>query len=369
MRENAAALAHRLAGEAEAVCRHYLSNGRREGRYWLVGDARNTPGRSMFVRLAPSPKGPAGKWTDAATGEHGDLLDVIRESCGLVDFHDVADEARRFLSLPRAAPAPPSTGPRPLAPIGSPEAARRLFAMARPIVRTLVETYLRNRGITLLCDAGALRFHPRCYYRPDDESPTEAWPAMIAPVTDLDGRITGAHRTWLDPEGFDPVRLGKAPIDTPRRAMGDLLGNAVRFGVTNDVLAAGEGIETMLSLRCALPNLPMAAALSANHLAALLLPPTLRRLYIACDSDAAGGIAAAALTERAEAAGIEAIVWWPRRGDFNEDLRAFGLGAVRAALGVQLVPQDVARFLLCATAGTRVCGGSPGLAMASQARR
>jgi hypothetical protein len=74
--------ARRLAREAEAVCRHYLSNGRREGRYWLVGDVHNTPGRSMFVRLQDSPKGPAGKWTDAATSEHGDLLDVIRESLG-----------------------------------------------------------------------------------------------------------------------------------------------------------------------------------------------------------------------------------------------------------------------------------------------
>ena len=74
-----------------------------------------------------------------------------------------------------------------------------------------------------------------------------------------------------------------------------------------DVMAAGEGIETMLSLRCALPAMPMAAALSANHLAALLLPPALRRLYIARDADAAGDMALAALTERAEAAGIEAL--------------------------------------------------------------
>ena len=51
MPRDAAELAHRLAREAEAVCRHYLSNGRREGRYWLVGDVHNTPGRSMFVRL------------------------------------------------------------------------------------------------------------------------------------------------------------------------------------------------------------------------------------------------------------------------------------------------------------------------------
>jgi hypothetical protein len=352
MPRDASELVRYLAREAEAVCRHYLSNGRREGRYWLVGDARNTPGRSMFVRLKESPKGPAGKWTDAATGEHGDLLDVIRECCGLIDFHDVADEARRFLSLPRIEPEPPAKHARLPAQIGSPQAAQRLFAMSQPVMRTLAETYLRYRGITPLHEDGALRFHPRCYYRPDEHSPTETWPAMIARVTDLDGRITGAHRTWLDPDGFDLVRLGKAPIDTPRRAMGDLLGNAVRFGVANDVLAAGEGIETMLSLRCVLPILPMAAALSANHLAALLLPPTLRRLYIARDNDAAGELATTALTERAEATGVETIVWMPRRGDFNEDLRAFGLDALRAALRIQLVPQDVARFILLMSAET-----------------
>ena len=198
---------------------------------------------------------------------------------------------------------------------------------------------------------GSLRYHPRCYYCPNDGSTTETWPAMIAAVTDLDSKLTGAHRTWLDPEGFSEATLGKAPIDTPRRAMGDLLGHAVRFGAADDVLAVGEGIETMLSLRCALPAMPMAAALSANHLAALLLPPTLRRLYIARDADAAGHIAFAALTERAEAAGIDALALSPRLGDFNEDLHAFGLGALRAALRIQLAPQDVVRFMLFAEAG------------------
>lgn len=59
-------LARRLARDAEAVCRHYLSNGRRQGRYWVVGDVDNTPGRSLYVRLHGSDggKGAAGKWTD-----------------------------------------------------------------------------------------------------------------------------------------------------------------------------------------------------------------------------------------------------------------------------------------------------------------
>ncbi|QQO35420.1 toprim domain-containing protein [Bradyrhizobium diazoefficiens] len=349
MTRDASELARRLAREAEAVCRHYLSNGRRQGRYWIVGDVRNTPGRSMFVRLSGPECGPgaAGHWTDAASGEHGDLLDVIRESCGFVEFRDIAGEARRFLRLPRAEPRRSLKPVRTPVPAGSVEAARRLLAMSQPIRRTLVETYLGNRGIKAVHDAGALRFHPRSYYRPDDGSPTETWPAMIAAVTDLAGRITGAHRTWLAPDGS-----GKAPVDTPRRAMGGLLGHAVRFGTAGDVLAAGEGIETMLSLRCALPAMPMAAALSANHLAALLLPPTLRRLYIARDADAAGDTAVAALTQCAEAAGIEALVLSPRTGDFNEDLHAFGLDALRAALRIQLAPQDVVRFMLFADAGT-----------------
>ncbi|WP_407181408.1 toprim domain-containing protein [Bradyrhizobium sp. STM 3562] len=350
MPRDAAELAHRLAREAEAVCRHYLSNGRRVGGYWLIGDARNTPGRSTFVRLKESAKGPAGRWTDAATGEHGDLLDIIRESMGLSEFRDVVAEARRFLNLPR--PDPQRLAQPVLTAIGgrSRKAARRLFAMSGPTENTIVEAYLRSRGIAEAYHGGALRFHPRCYYRPDDKSPTEAWPAMIACVTDLAGRITGVHRTWLDPAGFDPVRLGKAPVDTPRRAMGDLLGNAVRFGGANDVLAAGEGLETMLSLRYVLPTLPMAAALSASHLATMLLPPGLRRLYIARDADTAGDAAVTALTQRAKAVGIEAIALSPLLGDFNEDLRSLGVEDLRAALRIQIAPQDLGHLLPSGTA-------------------
>ncbi len=342
MARDASELAHRLARDAEAVCRHYLSNGRRQGNYWLVGDVRNTPGRSLFVRLkgGESGKGARGKWTDAATTEHGDLLDVIRGSCGLVDFRDVADEARRFLSLPRPEPEPEWNRQQSSAPTGSPESARRLFAMSRSIAGTVAETYLRNRGITALHGTANLRFHPRCYYRPYDDAPTQTWPAMIAAVTDFGGEITGAHRTWLDPSGED-----KAPIDTPRRAMGHLLGNAVRFDMAQDVMTAGEGIETVLSLRCVMPDMPMVAALSAAHLAAILFPVTLRRLYIVRDNDAAGAGAAARLIDRAKALGIEAITLSPTLEDFNEDLRGLGVDALRTAIRAQLAPRDVARFM------------------------
>jgi hypothetical protein len=339
---NAVVLAHLLAREAEAVCRHYLSNGGRVGNYWQVGDVRNTSGRSMFVRLKGADTGGrrAGKWTDAATGEHGDLLDVIRESCGLVDFRDVADEARRFLNLPRFEPKSDSRPHLSPTPTGSQGSARRLFAMSNPIAGSVVETYLRGRGITDLSGIASVRFHPRCYYRHDADAPTEIWPAMIAAVTDLQGRIAGVHRTWLDRSGRD-----KAPVDTPRRAMGHLLGHAVRFGPAGDVMAAGEGIETMLSLRCVMPSMAMGAALSAAHLRAILFPATLRRLYVVRDNDPAGDRAVAGLFDRAQSAGIEAMVLSPQCGDFNEDLRNIGINALRLALRIQLAPEDVARFL------------------------
>jgi hypothetical protein len=339
----AADLAHRLARDAEAVCRYYLPHGRREGRYWLVGDVADTPGRSLFVRLhgPDHGKGAAGRWQDAASGEYGDLLDLIALNRRLDRFRDVLAEARAFLSLPRPEPV---SSPRPPVPCGSPEAARRLFAMARPLSGTLAEAYLRGRGITALHGTGCLRFHPGCYYRPHDDAPVETWPALIAAVTDVAGTMTGAHRTWLHLSG-----TGKAPIASPRRAMGHLLGNAVRFGVAAnvaiDVMAAGEGIETMLSLRTILPALPMVAALSANHLAAILFPATLRRLYVARDRDRAGDIALARLANRAREAGIEPLALSPTHGDFNDDLRRLGSDRLRAALLSQLAPDDVARFM------------------------
>jgi hypothetical protein len=217
--------------------------------------------------------------------------------------------------------------------------------MAQKLRGTLAETYLRRRGITVFDGTAALRFHPRCYYRPGGDAPTEAWPALIAAVTDLSGTITGVHRTWLDPAG-----PGKAPIDTPRRAMGYLLGNAVRFPacagiIAADVMAAGEGIETVLSLRSVLPGMPMMAALSANHLAALLLPPALRRLYVVRDRDPAGYRATATLGERAQAAGIEALTLAATLGDFNDDLRRLGVDSLRGSVAQQLTAVDAWSFL------------------------
>jgi hypothetical protein len=348
MPRDASELARHLARDAEAVCRHYLSNGRRQGRYWTVGDVHNTPGRSMYVRLSGPDSGPgaAGHWTDAATAEYGDLLDVIRESCGFIAFRDVLDEARRFLSLPQRED---HASPPPWPPVrsGSTEAARRLFASAKPISGTLAAAYLRSRGIRDANDLSALRFHPTCFYRAHEGAPRETWPALLASVTDADGVITGVLRTWLARDGS-----GKAPLATPRRSLGRLFGSGVRIGKAADVLAAGEGLETMLSLRVVLPTMPVVAALSATHLAGFVPPSGLRRLYIARDNDRVGLRAAEMLGARAHAGGIEALVLTPRCDDFNTVLTTFGPEDLAVSLRVQLAPEDVVRFMPRGTART-----------------
>ena len=100
MKRQATELAQRLADSAEAVCRYYLPNGRRQGRYWLVGDVHGSKGQSLYVRLAGEG---CGRWTDAATAERGDLLDLIRLNQGHLRLRDTLVEARRFLNEPQPA--------------------------------------------------------------------------------------------------------------------------------------------------------------------------------------------------------------------------------------------------------------------------
>lgn len=345
----AAELSERLAQSAQAVCRHYLPAGRREGRYWMVGDVAGAPGRSLYVRLFETERGRIGNWVDAATGEHGDLVDLIRLNQRHGRLAETIDEVERFLSLPQSGSDDTGTAATFAKPAraGSPAAARRLFAASKPLTGSLAACYLRSRSITRVSDLPALRFHPRCYYRPnEDDVPGTpgAFPALIAAVTDTDGVQTGTHRTFLCASGLDPSVVTKAKVASPRRAMGNILGNAVRFGGADDVMIAGEGIETLLSLREVLPTMPMTAATSSAHLAAIQFPSTLRRLYVARDRDAAGDAAFGILTDRTLAAGIELVSLMAELADFNDDLRHNGARALEERIHLQLHKQDRTRF-------------------------
>ncbi len=314
---NAARVAAALGARAEEVCRRYLPQGRRSGRYWVAGDVRGARGRSLFVRLAPP--GTPGKWTDASSGEHGDLLDLVRIASGANSLHAALAEARAFLSLPPAIAAGASDSYDRL------EAARRLWQRCRVVDGTHAEAYLRARALHR-CRFPALRFHPSLIYR--DAGAPRRLPALVAAVTGDDGTLTGVHRTWLDPR-----RPAKASVARPRKALGRVHGLAVRFGVPDaGTLLVGEGIETVLSIVTALPDAVAAAALSAGSLGAFAPPAGLRRLVIARDNDPEGERAAERLARRCASARVDALAIVPQGDDFNDDLVTLGPAALRARL-------------------------------------
>ena len=342
----AAGIAAALGLQAEAVCRRYLPHGRKLGRYWVAGDLDGARGRSLFVRL--SGPGTPGKFTDAATGQHGDLLDIIRHRTGATSLRAALDEARAFLALP---PGPdPDPGPAPVRDPGAAppagagdsydatEAARRLWRQCRAIAGTHAEAYLHARGLAR-CRFPALRFHPELRYR--EGSSVRRFPALVAAVTGNDGSVLGVQRTWLDPR-----RPAKAGIPTTRKALGRIFGHAVRFGavrfdtvrfgaVPDDgpaSLVVGEGIETVLSLITAVPEIGAAAALSAGSLGAFAPPPGIARLVIARDNDEDGALAAERLARRLARAGVAVTIVVPVGNDFNDDLVALGAPALRARL-------------------------------------
>ena len=314
----AAGIAAALAARAEDVCRRYLPNGRRLGRYWICGDLDGARGRSLFVRLSGS--GKPGGWTDAATGQHGDLLDLIRYRTNAPTLRAALDEARAFLALPPVAASASDE------PYDGAQAARRLWRRCRAVAGTHAERYLQARGLSR-CRFAALRFHPELRYR--ESSTVRRFPALVAAVTASDGAITGVQRTWLDLR-----RPAKAGVATPRKALGRIHGLAVRFGVPADdaPLVVGEGIETVLSLVTAVPEIRAAAALSAGSLGAFAPPAGIARLVIARDNDEDGALAAERLARRCARLGIAATVVVPVGNDFNDDLVDLGAAVLRARL-------------------------------------
>lgn len=321
-------LARCLADESDAFCREWLPGGRRVGDYWQCGDVDGEEGRSLAVHL----RGPrAGKWTDYATGEHGDLLDLIERQRGIPKGEAVR-EAREWLRLPRQAPADARRASR--SPVtarsGSSikpdreDRARRLFARGRPIDGTPAEAYLHARGI--VATGPSLRYLATTYYRDGDE-PARALPALLCAITDDGGTIVGVNRIYLTESG------DRAAVENPKKVLGRIAPCAVRVGRAGDTngfaLVVGEGVETMLSIRTALPELPIAAALTARHLGLFEPPVDLRCLWIARDAGMPGEAAAEDLMARLtwERPHLDIRLLKPRGGDFNDRLQQMGAQA------------------------------------------
>jgi Toprim domain len=190
--------------------------------------------------------------------------------------------------------------------------ALKIWDRGLPAKGTLVDTYLRSRGITIP-SPWTLRFHPALRH-----SPNETWPAMVALVAHgVTGEAIAIHRTFLARDG-----KGKAPITPEKKMLAPCRGGIVRLAPAVDSLLIGEGIETCLSVMQATKR-PVWAALSTSGVRSLNLPNEIREITILADGDDPGEEAARAAGHRWRREGRRVRIARPPRGfDFNDVLTA-----------------------------------------------
>lgn len=321
-----------LGARAESFCRHYFPQGHKQGNYWRIGNTSGAAGQSLAVRLQAQDGRKAGGWCDFATGEFGDLIDLLHVMRGAGSLKDTLVEAQNFLGNASAPQTASSGKPRKVSLTGNTKRishARKLFGAGVPLLGTPAAAYLHARGIARF--GPALRFHPRVFLQSAKHAhkPAQFRPALLAKITDNQGTVTGCARTYLE------AATGSiAEIENPKRILGQLYGNAVRIWSRPDCtdLIVGEGLENTLSVGTALPEYNLVSCLTATHLGLFIPPVDTRLIWIARDNDAAGERAANVLRLNLVSRGITCGVLVPKLGDFNEDLQAFGKAALRGHL-------------------------------------
>lgn len=92
---DAGQISRMLAERAESVAIHLLPNGQREGGEWCAGSTAGEKGKSLKVCIRGDK---AGVWSDFATGEGGDLLDLYAAVRG-ASLVDALKWAREYLGV------------------------------------------------------------------------------------------------------------------------------------------------------------------------------------------------------------------------------------------------------------------------------
>jgi twinkle protein len=92
---NSNELSLRMASEAAAIVAHLLPGGKRQSGEWKCGSLKGEAGNSLSVRLTGVK---AGVWSDFATGEKGDILDLWAAVRGQSISQAMA-EAKQYLGV------------------------------------------------------------------------------------------------------------------------------------------------------------------------------------------------------------------------------------------------------------------------------
>lgn len=212
-------------------------------------------------------------------------------------------------------------------------------------VDSAVWRYLGSRGIDLhrfIAD----RRRPNALKQREDDFHRESgqrFTSMSALISGPDGKPWSVHRTFLRADG-----AGKADVEPQRKIWpGKFWGGAIRLargvnacspeeavrdGLTGEVLAIGEGVETMLSVALACPKWRSWAAGNVGAIGAVTVPASVSMVILVGENDEAPEARAAfdagvrAQARQAKEKGYELYVTRPPAGadDFNTALQQLG---------------------------------------------
>jgi hypothetical protein len=165
-----------------------------------------------------------------------------------------------------------------------------------------------------------IKYHPHLYHKPTKRY----YPAMIGAITIYpSSKITGLHRTWLEPDGSN-----KAEIEPNKMMLGTTKGGAVRLAtLIGKKLAIAEGIESALSYYL-ITGITTWATLSTAGMQNIILPPLeqVSDIIIVTDNDEAGINAAHNLKARLLKDGYVINIVMPEQEGFDfNDVLLWGL--------------------------------------------
>jgi len=272
-----------------------------------VGSVGGEPGKSLKVCLRGAR---AGLWIDRATGEKGNAISLVAAVKGF-DKAEAQKWANRWLKTIESQPKSNRSAPASRKAAAAPKKviALRIWSKAKAVSRgSPVGRYLRSRGIE--CPI------PNCIRQCKSLAHRSgtSFPALVAAVRDVHGKIIGIHRIFLAPGG-----TAKALVKDPKMALGPISGGTVRLAEAESKVAICEGIETGMSVMAACPDLPVWVALSSSGMKAVQLPENITEVLLLADGDEPGKKAARETAKRLTREGKTVRIARPPEGkDFND---------------------------------------------------
>jgi hypothetical protein len=257
-----------------------------------------------------------GKWSDFATGEGGTTpLSLYTYLTGF-PYAEAGFRLAEELGKPHFQPMnPPKFANASKLDKQKEEKNRdyalKLWNVSFPAENTVVETYLRSRGLTAAIPQD-IRLLPGHRHSPSDR----LYPVMLAAIRCWPSKnIVAVHRTWILPDGS-----GKAPLEPQKMMLGPTSGGAVQLSTPAAKMVIAEGLETAMSVMQA-TGLSVWAGLSTAGITNLVLPdfPLGQDIIIAGDNDPAGRKAAIQAAEKWTKEGRKVrLAFPPVNQDFND---------------------------------------------------